>query len=209
MDIDVKRIQLMNFNRLKPGSSLNAYSYNAMSDMLINGVNVNNDNIFLLKDAIESLDSVAMLDRIVALEEMLPKVFQYVSNGKLMLASAITDKGVETEPDATFETMCDNIYAIQTGAPEPVTTATYEKCANASLYAEAEQRVSTAYTTFNVSIKQDVIKLTLIPNVFSTTASISNVEYKEALKTQCSIISERFNSTCETSVTACIYEEGV
>ena len=45
----------------------------------------------------------------------LDKVFQSVSNGKKEVASAITDKGVPTEADATFQTMADNIRQIETG----------------------------------------------------------------------------------------------
>lgn len=43
------------------------------------------------------------------------EVFQSVSNGKEMIASAITDKGVYTENDATFETMATNISQLKTG----------------------------------------------------------------------------------------------
>ena len=47
-------------------------------------------------------------------EAKLNEVFQSVSNGKSLVASAITDKGVTTAADATFKTMADNIYSIQT-----------------------------------------------------------------------------------------------
>ena len=38
-----------------------------------------------------------------------------VSNGKSAIASAITDKGVSTASDATFQTMANNIRSILTG----------------------------------------------------------------------------------------------
>lgn len=41
-----------------------------------------------------------------------------VSDGKSLVASAITDKGVETASDATFATMATNISAIETGSSE-------------------------------------------------------------------------------------------
>lgn len=41
--------------------------------------------------------------------------FQSVSNGKTLVASAITGKGVETSLDATFEIMAQNIETIPTG----------------------------------------------------------------------------------------------
>lgn len=43
------------------------------------------------------------------------ETFQSVSNGKALLASAITDKGVSTSSDATFAQMAQNIGQIETG----------------------------------------------------------------------------------------------
>lgn len=43
------------------------------------------------------------------------EVFQSVSDGKELIASAITDKGVETDAIDTFETMAQNISDIPTG----------------------------------------------------------------------------------------------
>lgn len=42
-------------------------------------------------------------------------LFQSVSNGKATVAAAITDKGVTTASDASFDTMAGNIRNIQTG----------------------------------------------------------------------------------------------
>lgn len=42
------------------------------------------------------------------------EVFQNVSNGKKLIATAITDKGVETNSDATFQVMANNISKIET-----------------------------------------------------------------------------------------------
>lgn len=47
--------------------------------------------------------------------ERLNELFTYVSNGKRLVASAITDKGVETASDATFAVMAENIRAISSG----------------------------------------------------------------------------------------------
>lgn len=44
------------------------------------------------------------------------ELFQSVSSGKAAIASAITDKGVTTDANATFTTMHDNIYSIVTFA---------------------------------------------------------------------------------------------
>lgn len=51
------------------------------------------------------------------------ELFTSVSSGKALVASAITDKGVSTASDATFQTMHDNILAIETGGlPQDVYT---------------------------------------------------------------------------------------
>lgn len=47
--------------------------------------------------------------------QKLNEVFQSVSNGKSLIASAITDKGIETTADATFEIMAENIGMISSG----------------------------------------------------------------------------------------------
>lgn len=44
------------------------------------------------------------------------ELFTSVSNGKEVVAAAITDKGQETASDATFETMANNIRQIETGS---------------------------------------------------------------------------------------------
>jgi len=46
----------------------------------------------------------------------LNEVFQSVSDGKSKIAAAITDKGVDTAADATFNIMSENISKIETGS---------------------------------------------------------------------------------------------
>lgn len=59
---------------------------------------------------------------IADLNNALDDCFQSVSNGKALVASAITGKGVTTASDATFETMANNIKNI-------VTSASIKSCA--------------------------------------------------------------------------------
>lgn len=47
--------------------------------------------------------------------EAVNQAFQYASNGKELIAGAITGKGVPTDPADTFQQMADNISAIETG----------------------------------------------------------------------------------------------
>lgn len=51
-------------------------------------------------------------DAIESCTDAIESCFQSVSEGKSLVASAITDKGVETAEDATFETMAENITSI-------------------------------------------------------------------------------------------------
>ena len=58
---------------------------------------------------------------IASLSDELDECFQSVSDGKSLVASAITDKGINTTADATFETMANNIaniQAVKTTAPK-------------------------------------------------------------------------------------------
>lgn len=57
-------------------------------------------------------------------QEALEDLFTSVSDGKKAVASAITDKGVPTAQDAAFDTMAENIRAIQTGTDTSNATAT-------------------------------------------------------------------------------------
>jgi len=53
------------------------------------------------------------------------ELFTSVSEGKALIASAVTDKGVQTPADASFQTMHNNILAIKSGGlPEGMYTIT-------------------------------------------------------------------------------------
>lgn len=56
--------------------------------------------------------------------DALEELFTSVSNGKALVASAITDKGVPTAQDAAFAVMAENIGKISTGASTEDATAT-------------------------------------------------------------------------------------
>ena len=47
------------------------------------------------------------------------ELFTSVSDGKSLIASAITDKGVATAADASFQTMRESILAIESGGGLP------------------------------------------------------------------------------------------
>lgn len=55
-------------------------------------------------------------ERLTTLESDVDELFQSVSSGKASVASAITDKGVQTASDATFTEMSENIRKISTNS---------------------------------------------------------------------------------------------
>lgn len=55
---------------------------------------------------------------ILSLDTEMQEVKQSVSNGKKLVANAITDKGIPTLATDNFQTMANNISLIQTGLPE-------------------------------------------------------------------------------------------
>ena len=57
------------------------------------------------------------------IEEALAELFQFVSNGKTLIASAITDMGIATSNTDSFEVMANNIRMISGGSGE-ITTHT-------------------------------------------------------------------------------------
>jgi len=57
-------------------------------------------------------------------QEEINNLKSYVSDGKALVAGAITDKGVPTSPSDTFQQMADNIRAIRTGPDTSDATAT-------------------------------------------------------------------------------------
>lgn len=70
---------------------------------------INKDNLNRIENGIDQLD-----DRVVEIGNTVEDCFQSVSSGKELVASAITDMGVETASDATFAVMAENIRAIVT-----------------------------------------------------------------------------------------------
>lgn len=63
----------------------------------------------------EAADAKIVGDRLKKIEETEENLKKSVSDGKSLVASAITEKGVETATDATFQTMHDNILSIKSG----------------------------------------------------------------------------------------------
>lgn len=58
---------------------------------------------------------VLNIKNMVQMQATVDELVDNVSSGKALVAEAITEKGVDTAPDATFQTMHDNIMQISGG----------------------------------------------------------------------------------------------
>ena len=104
-------------------------------------------------------------------EGALAELFQYVSNGKTLIASAITDMGIATSNTDSFEVMANNIRMIS-GSSGEITTHTITNnltnCTTDNSSAsvlEGDSYLSTItandeYTLTNVSVTMDGVNVT-------------------------------------------------
>lgn len=75
------------------------------------GQDAENYQVLATKEEVQgNVESGKLVDALVIKE-----VFQSVSEGKGIIASAITDKGVQTDADASFAVLAENIGQISTG----------------------------------------------------------------------------------------------
>ena len=82
-----------------------------------------------------------------SLQDQITELFQSVSNGKSLIASAITDKGVTTSNEATFSTMASNISSITQGRSPLYTFGVVSDCHVRAAY-EADQKFSALLETY-------------------------------------------------------------
>ena len=99
----------------KPSDGYDEYVYsnNAWEQVGVTDVDL---SFYATKAEVGNLNNLPTTDK-SSIVSAISETFTSVSNGKSLVASAITDKGVSTSSDATFETMAQNIEAIPTGSP--------------------------------------------------------------------------------------------
>ena len=76
-------------------------------DNSINNIELTSDTVILPQEENKTLTT-----KLTEQDNRIEEVFTNVSNGKNLIASAITDKGVATSSEDTFNTMSNNIKAI-------------------------------------------------------------------------------------------------
>lgn len=99
---------------------------NNMGKSMLNGECYGSDNAndIVYDNKNSGMSATNTQDAIDELKESLSECFQSVSNGKALVASAITGKGVKTASDAAFATMTNNINKIKDVANNTQATAT-------------------------------------------------------------------------------------
>jgi tRNA U38,U39,U40 pseudouridine synthase TruA len=70
-------------------------------------------------------------------QDAIDEVFQSVSNGKTLIAAAITDKGVPTAASDSFSTMATNIRSIDTSAIEGADIFVPNKLLSSNFYTDS------------------------------------------------------------------------
>ena len=94
-----------------------------------------------------------------------------VSNGKSLIASAITDKGVSTASNATFQIMANNISNIQLGSvPTYIGEQTVKLQESSSLIEIPNLDPNLSYIFKFVRVNDSAISIIYVP-------SINNIEY--------------------------------
>ena len=100
----------------KNKSTLDKISENEDGKILFNEEKVIDVDTELNAESVNPVANNVIASQFNEIDGKLDKVFQSVSDGKGKVAAAITDKGIETAADATFETMATNISNLSSGS---------------------------------------------------------------------------------------------
>ena len=130
---------------------------------------------------------------ITGLQTRVDELFQSVSNGKTLVANAITGKGITTSSSATFATMAQNIKNISTGE-NPYTVAYVTVKCNTN---------SSTELTFNFSKAILSLKSITPPN---SSASVRLTDYKTLGVSQYTVKLNVMNGTGDWKVGCVVYK---
>lgn len=119
------------------------------------------------------------------IDQKYDELFQSVSNGKTLVANAITGKGIETSSDATFATMANNIVSLSIGSNVfnfPLTISQTEPAPTREghIWIKSDRNAITNVYIVN-GVTEDIPNNSLIIKVYDTNNIKYNVsqEYKD------------------------------
>lgn len=101
------------------------------------------DDLLNVKNKVDSFDG-----GLIDINNEIDGLKQSVSNGKTLIARAITDKGISTSPSDTFATMQQKIYQIQSGGDSQVIIS----------YGFDNEKVGNGAGVISLSTKLDIYK---------------------------------------------------
>ena len=148
-----------------------------------------------LNTKIDKTQLTAVLDETVTDEQIpgakavyddLQAVFQSVSNGKNLIASAITDKGVDTLADATFKQMADNIGMIS-GGSETIPTVIKMKTLNYNSSTNIQIDISKNYIVITGQIMSNTISDNKITQFSIINGVVNRIIKPVATYSECSL----------------------
>lgn len=126
------------------------------------GITAWNDLPYGVEDVtvVQNLDveSTTKVPSVSAVKSAIDELGESVAEGKALIASAITDKGVTTDSEATFETMASNIGNIETNAlPESVTYSGSMQCYGQNGYGSVTARTNSSRSYPTLGYKKATI----------------------------------------------------
>lgn len=121
---------------------------------------------------VQNLDtaSITNVPSVSAVKSAIDELGESVAEGKALIASAITDKGVETDSNATFETMASNIENLNSGGNCVFVAGAEDFTGSTSDY----KPVIYSYNSDIVSYDEDTNIFTFKKNVTVSTRTIVN-----------------------------------
>ena len=153
-------------------------------DTLVNSINEVDDNSKLCKQNIGTMGNLKTSKK-DTLVNSINELFQYASNGKTLVANAITGKGVQSNSNMTFQQLATNISNIKTGYnKEDIESNTgliklkVEKMIKKR--SELPSITTDRFSQLSIMIKDDLICMTYI-TAYSSSSSEYNFYFDQDL----------------------------
>lgn len=186
------------------------------------------ENVFVgegitLKETLENLPgggSVVVIDKDLSetsenpvqnkvITEKLNEVFTSVSNGKSLIASAITDKGVITDAEATFEEMAENIGKIAGGGGSLTDVFSWVAGDETGIRLNSPIMLADEITLSHINIMNEEVTLDRVERINDYQVVLYGDFYSHYDKTIIKTLPGFFKLDCETVNTIDVYRRSM